>query len=92
MIYNYTSSIQCCAAVLEFCTIFLLQNEQIQASDSQPLIRASAGLQSILTGVCELLEVQELARKVENESDLNSILQENVLDTCHWVGHTADIA
>lgn len=70
----------------EFC-IVLLQNQQIH-EHTQPLLSAGADLQAILTGVCELMEVQELANKVQNESDFNSILQENVLDSCHWVGPT----
>lgn len=62
-----------------------LQSEQIRACDSEPLITAGDGPQGILKGVCELMAVQELTRKVYNESDLHAVLEQNILDSCHWV-------
>ena len=51
----------------------------------EPLLNASEELQTILSGVCQLLEVQELTAKVQNESDLHVVLKQNILDSCHWV-------
>ena len=42
-------------------------------------------MKAILSGVCELMQVQELTGKVLNGSDLQAVLEQNVLDACHWV-------
>ena len=66
--------------------ILLLQTKQVKACDNQqPLLTAGDDLKAILKGVCELMSVQRLATKVHNGSDLQSILEQNIVDSCHWV-------
>ena len=57
----------------------------VQVCDVEPLMNVSKDLKSILTGVCWLLEIQELVSEVRNGSDLHTILEHNILDSCKWV-------
>ena len=58
----------------------------MRTCDSDPLLSAGKELQDLLAGVCQLMAVQELVGEVGNRSDLHAILEQNVLDSCHWVG------
>ena len=58
-------------------------------NDNQPLLSASEELKTILDGVCELMAVQTVASKVGNGTDLQSILEQNIIDSCHWVSNIA---
>ena len=60
----------------------------MKACDNQPLLTAGEEMKTILKGVCELMSVQRVASKVHNGTDLQSILQQNIIDSCHWVSYT----
>ena len=79
---NYYAPLMCIVASL-YCHI--IQSLQMHACDSEPLLTAGAELTTLLSAVCELMEVEELAAKVRNGSDLHIILEQNILDACHWV-------
>ena len=64
-------------------SVHVLQKQQSCGSD--PLLNVSGQLKRILSGVCRLLEVYELAARVRNGSDLHAVLGQNVLDSCDWV-------
>ena len=57
----------------------------MNACDNQPLLTAGEDLTAILKGVCDLMAVQDMSSKVNNGSDLQSILEQNLIDSCHWV-------
>ena len=61
----------------------LLYNQR--SCTREPLLNASEELQTILSGVCQQLEVQELTAKVQNENSLHVLLEWIILDSCHWV-------
>lgn len=60
----------------------------MKACDNQPLLSPGAGLKPILKGVCELMSVQRITSKIQNGTDLQSILEQNMIDSCLWVRHT----
>ena len=59
----------------------------MKACDNQPLLTAGDELKTIMKGVCELMSVQRVASKVHNGTDLESILEQNIIDSCHWVSY-----
>lgn len=63
---------------------FIMQHVHLQACERK-LLNVSGDLSSILSGMCQLMEVQQLAAKVHTGSDLHAILEQNVLDFCQWV-------
>ena len=66
-------------------TLQNIQSEQIRATYNESLLSPGTEMKAILSGVCELMQVQELTGKIHNGSDLQAILEQNVLDACHWV-------
>lgn len=63
----------------------MLMYVNLQMCGIEPLLNVSGDLEPILTGVCWLLEIQELITEVQNGSDLQAILEQNALDSCRWV-------
>ena len=63
--------------------LFPHQQQSYEASDA--LLNITAEVEGILSGVCHLLEMQELVAKVDSESNLHTIIEANILDSCHWV-------
>lgn len=57
---------------------------QLQTCE-EPLLNVTGDLSTILYRMCQLMEIQAIATKVDNGSDLNAVLEQNVLDTCQWV-------
>lgn len=57
----------------------------MQQCGQEPLLNVTGDLVNILGGVCELLELHRLTQRMYNESNLHVILEQNILDICHWV-------
>ena len=63
----------------------ILQHDRLQVCE-EPLLNVTGTLRGILHNLCQVMEIQGLLAKVDNGSDLNAILEQNILDTCQWVG------
>lgn len=68
--------------------LHILQNDQLQCEE--PLLNVTGTLNGILHSLCEVMEIQGLLAKVDNASDLNAVLEQNIIDSCQWVGSHTD--
>ena len=60
--------------------------QQIVTFNEEALLSISGvQLRSVLEGVCDLVSVYDLISKVDNVSDLHTLLTQNVVDSCNWV-------
>lgn len=63
--------------------IFLQYQEM---SVHEPLLTVTGELKTILSGVCEMMEIYELAlTKVLKESDFHAVFGQALLESCDWV-------
>ena len=82
----HTTVYTCIVISVEMVHVSLLQKDQVSACDNhQPFLSVGEDLKNILNGVCELMAVQAVTAKVHNGSDLQSVLEQNIIDSCHWV-------
>ena len=59
--------------------------QQVVVSNQPSLVSVSGTLQTILESVCDLVTVYELVAKVDDNSDLTALLDQNIQDSCSWV-------
>ena len=69
-----------------YCLLCLQQVKY--CASTEPLLNVTDELGGILSGVCRLVGIHELATIVQNGSDLHAVLGQNVLDSCNWVSQS----